>query len=80
MPLVAVGMPSARASAVPMKAATMPTRMVTMHADVLLAWYDEAAEHADHDADQDRGDDAGDGHSFLQGDEWCKSNTPGRKK
>ena len=62
MPLVTVGMPSARASAVPMNAETMPTRIVSEHPDGLLAGQHQSAEHADDCADQDCGDDAGESH------------------
>ena len=62
MPFVTVGMPSARAIAVPMNAATMPTRIVTSIPMGCLPGTQQAAEYADHDADENRGDNAGDGH------------------
>jgi len=66
MPLVAVGIPIARASAVPTNAGDDADQDGDQHGDVLLAGCDHSAEHADHSADENRGDDAGDCHVVLQ--------------
>ena len=63
MPLVAVGMPRARAMKVPMNAATMPTTTVSQTGIGWRPGHDQSTERPDDRPDDDRGDDASDGHS-----------------
>ncbi len=75
MPLVAVGMPSARAIAVPMNAAYDAHKDRHEHPDGLLTRKRKATEYADHDPDEDCGDDAGDGHFSSRGG-WLELTYP----
>jgi len=70
MPLVTVGIPIARAIAVPMNADTMPTKIVSSIPDRLLARDEQSADYADNDADENRTENAGDCHCSSK-TLWC---------